>query len=151
MSLRSLAFVVATAGAITVPAVAEAAYTTGSVNMRYGPGTNYQVITTLPPGAYVAVSRCSGGWCLVNAVGTSGWVSASYVSGGRAYYAYPPPPPPPRRYYYAPVYPRAVYPAYPYRYAYPYPRHRYYGGSGAYLSGPGYGFYFNFGPGRHHW
>lgn len=136
MSLRSLALVVATAGAIAVPAVAEAAYTTGSVNMRYGPGTNYQVITTLPPGAYVAISRCTGGWCLISAVGTSGWVSASFVGGGGAYY---PPPPPPPRYYYQPV-----YPAYPYSYGYPY-RYR---GAGYYYSGPSYGLYFDFG--RHH-
>jgi hypothetical protein len=138
MSLRSLAFVVATAGAVAVPAIAEAAYTTGSVNMRYGPGVNYEVITTLPPGAYVAVNRCTAGWCLVNAAGTSGWVSASYVGGGGAYYP-PPPPPPPPRYYYQPA-----YPAYPYRYSYPY---RY--GPGYYYSGPSYGIYFDFGR-RHH-
>jgi uncharacterized protein YraI len=137
MSLRSFAFVVATAGAVAVPAVAEAAYTTGSVNLRYGPGVNYQVITTLPPGAYVAVNRCTGGWCLVNAVGTSGWLSASFVSGGGAYY-----PPPRPRYYYQPV-----YPAYPYSYGYPYR----YGGPGYYYPGPSYGFYFNFGHGHRHW
>lgn len=149
MSLRTFAFAALTAGIIAVPAVAEAARTTGAVNLRTGPSTAYQVITTLPPGAPIAVRSCSGSWCLVNASGLSGWVSASYI-GGRAYggYAYAPPPPPPR-YYYPPSYPRAVYPAYPYRYAYPYPRYRYYGGSGAYFNGPGYGLYFNFGPGRH--
>jgi hypothetical protein len=142
MSLRSLAFVVATAGAVVAPAVAEAAYTTGSVNMRYGPGVNYQVITTLPPGAYVAVNRCTGGWCLVNAAGTSGWVSASFVGGGRAYYA----PPPPPRYYYQPTYPAYPY-AYGYSYGYPYR----YGGPGYYYSGPSYGFYFDFGRRHRHW
>jgi len=141
MTIRSLAFAALTAGIIAVPAVAEAARTTGAVNLRTGPSTAYRVITTLPPGAPIAVRSCSGSWCLVNASGLSGWVSASYI-GGRPYprYAYAPPPPPAPRYY---------YPAYPYRYAYPYPRYRYYGGSGAYFNGPGYGFYFNFGPGRH--
>jgi uncharacterized protein YraI len=140
MSFRSWALALATVGAVAVPAAAEAARTTGSVNLRTGPGTIYEVITTLPPGVYVSVSRCTGGWCAVNAAGFSGWISASYIGGAYPRYASAPPPPPPR-YYYQPIYPR------PYRYAYPY---RYYGGPSFYYSGPGYGFYFNYG-GHRHW
>ena len=39
MSLRSLAIVAGSAIALTLPAEALAAYTTGSVNLRTGPGT----------------------------------------------------------------------------------------------------------------
>lgn len=134
MSLRSWALALLTAGAVGLPAAAEAARTTGSVNLRTGPGTMYQVVTTLPPGVLVSVNQCAGGWCSVNAAGVSGWISASYIGNGYPRYAYAPPPPPPPRYYYAPVYPR------PYRYAYPY----------GYYGSPNYGFYFGFG-GGHRW
>ncbi len=139
MFSRSLAYLLGTVVALAAPAAADAAYTAASVNLRSGPGTDYGVILTLPPGAYVNVHYCQPSWCSVTASGYDGWVAASYIGGGRPYYpqprpyvyqAYPPPPPPPVYIEPAPY----VYPG-PYVYPRPYPR--------PYRPGPGY--YFNFG------
>jgi uncharacterized protein YraI len=136
MSLRALLFAAGLAAGAAIPAAADAAYTTGSVNVRGGPGTNYYVIATAPPGAWVDVHNCYRGWCNVTYARVNGWMSANYIAYGgqpRYYpqpqpYAYPlPPPPPPPGYYY----PRPYYP-YPYRYP-RYPR-----------QGPSYGFWFGF-------
>ncbi|WP_010657923.1 SH3 domain-containing protein [Brucella anthropi] len=65
---------------ITVTANAAPAITTGNVHLRTGPGTGYQTITTLPAGSKVNLRRCVSSWCQVRALGTTGWVSARYVS-----------------------------------------------------------------------
>jgi uncharacterized protein YgiM (DUF1202 family) len=64
-----------------VPAVANAAQATSSVNVRSGPGTNYSVVDTLQRGENVDVDRCqSNGWCYVIKSGPDGWVSARYLT-----------------------------------------------------------------------
>lgn len=55
------------------------AIATTNVNMRVGPSTNYQVIAVVRAGEQVAVSRCSGGWCLVDAGRDRGWISQSFL------------------------------------------------------------------------
>ncbi len=60
-------------------AAAAPGHTTGNVNMRSGPGADYQKIATLPAGARVDIGRCVSNWCSVRALGVSGWVSANYV------------------------------------------------------------------------
>lgn len=85
MLLRSLAVAVVGLGlgiaAITV-ADAYPAQTTGTVNVRAGPGIGYAKIGVL--GAYtpVDVDYCRPGWCSVSFGYGSGWVSASYIAGG---------------------------------------------------------------------
>lgn len=61
--------------------VAVAASTTTDLNMRSGPGPEYQVIGVIPSGAPVDVLGCSGSWCQVNYAGRGGFASASYLSG----------------------------------------------------------------------
>lgn len=130
MSLRIVMRIAALVAGLAVSGAAHAAYTTGSVNLRAGPGTGYYVIATAPPGAFVDVRKCGGSWCKVKYRGIVGWMSARYIAGGAQRYlpapryAYPPPPPP--VYYY----PR------PYYYPYAYPRY--------YRPGPSYGFWFGF-------
>ena len=70
------------ASMMSVPAYAESAVVTGNgVNMRSGPGTNYRVIDSLPRGATVNVSdRSNGSWYAVDYNGSSGFMSASYLS-----------------------------------------------------------------------
>ena len=99
MFLRSLAL----AGAAIVAAVpAYAAYTTGIVNIRTGPGTNYPVITAAAAGAHVSLGNCVGSWCRVNYGGVQGWMSSLYIAGNGPRYVEraptiyddgPPPPP----------------------------------------------------------
>jgi Bacterial SH3 domain len=139
MSSRSLARLVGTALALAIPAAAEAAYTTASVNLRSGPGTDYGVVITLPISAYVDVHYCQPSWCNVSSNGYNGWIAAEYVGGARPYYpptygyqTYAPPPPPPV--YIAPapyVYPAPYAYSRPYFYGHPYrPGPRYYFGFG---------------------
>jgi len=70
---------------------------TGDVNMRTGPGTQYQRIATIPAGAPVEVLGCPS-WCQVVYAGRQGWVSSNYVAAAssRGYappvYAYEPAP-----------------------------------------------------------
>jgi hypothetical protein len=132
MSLKSLAIIAGSAIALILPAEAFAAYTTGSVNLRTGPGTGYGIITTIPGGAAVGVGSCVPSWCQVNYAGFNGWVSTALL-GDVGQPAYPPPPAyvPPPAYAYAPP------PVYPY-YA-------------PYYYGPSFGFYFGGHPWHHHW
>jgi uncharacterized protein YraI len=55
---------------------------TTNVNVRSGPGTNYSVVNVLQRGTSVDVQQCQSSWCYVQTRGTSGWVSANYLSGG---------------------------------------------------------------------
>ncbi|WP_161142561.1 SH3 domain-containing protein [Propylenella binzhouense] len=69
---------------LAVPGAASAAtggFTTGNVNMRAGPGTEYPVITTVPYGSSVAIYGCTAGyeWCDTNWAGYRGWVSGGYL------------------------------------------------------------------------
>jgi uncharacterized protein YraI len=130
MKLHALATVALGIGlALAVPAVAQAytSYTTGSVNFRSGPGVGYGSYGALPPGTEVEVYYCQPGWCRISSFLGTGWVSSSYLSGGRAY-------PRPYPYYDRDPYDDRVYPdpvpppPPPYPYYYDYPR-------------PGFGFY----------
>ena len=121
MSLRSLAIAAGVLVGLALPTAASASYTTGAVNLRGGPGTNYYVITTVPPGAFVSVRSCVPRWCRVTFRGLTGWMSSAYIArGGQRYYR-------PKVYYPRPyVYPQPyVYPRYVYPRPYPYPRYVY--------------------------
>lgn len=70
----------ATAGS----AFAAPAYATGNVNVRSGPGTHYGIVDALRRGEQVDVIQCRGNWCYVEKRGPDGWVSANYLTSGRA-------------------------------------------------------------------
>lgn len=60
-----------------------AAYSTASLNVRSGPGTEYGVISWLNNGQYVVVLSSSGNWKRVLYNGTKiGYVSGTYLSSG---------------------------------------------------------------------
>ncbi|MBX6427223.1 MAG: SH3 domain-containing protein, partial [Variibacter sp.] len=62
------------------------------LNIRSGPGTNYQVIDVVGSGTVVDVRGCSGGWCRVSYGGSAGWASRSYLAfagGGGGYASQP--------------------------------------------------------------
>jgi len=85
MLLRSLAIAVVSLGlGFAVPTVASAypALTTGSVNVRTGPGVGFFKITTLLPGTPVDIRYCQPAWCHVGFWNGSGWVSAAYLNAG---------------------------------------------------------------------
>jgi uncharacterized protein YraI len=67
--------------ATAAPAVAANGLTTSAVNMRIGPGTNYQVIVAIPATQPVTIVGCVSGyaWCDVIWSGRRGWVAAAYL------------------------------------------------------------------------
>jgi uncharacterized protein YraI len=66
-----------------LPAIAEAApaFSTGNVNMRSGPSTQYPPVIVIPVGSQVDIRGCmsSANWCDVAYAGYRGWVSGSYL------------------------------------------------------------------------
>lgn len=66
----------------TSTAFAAEAYTATDLNVRTGPGTQYDRIGTLPANSGVDVIDCEDGWCLVRGRGLRGWVSSSYLARG---------------------------------------------------------------------
>lgn len=85
------------AAVLPTAALAAPAYTTGNVNLRTGPGTQFAKIATVPAGALVDAGPCTS-WCRVRFLGHSGWVSGSYITFG----GFHRPPPPALGYYLAP-------------------------------------------------
>jgi uncharacterized protein YraI len=77
------ATLLATASALLLSVgAATAAVTESPVNMRRGPGTQFDVVMTLPAGARFDVADCNNGWCAGAFQGTSGYVSANYLDFG---------------------------------------------------------------------
>lgn len=77
-----LAIVIAYFGLVSIALAQMAsgpAIATTNVNMRFGPSTNYQVVAVVRAGEQVQVSRCTGGWCLVDFGRDRGWISQSFL------------------------------------------------------------------------
>ena len=83
MTLKTILFgaasaLVLSAGAANaVPATAETA-----LNVRSGPGTQYQVVGAIPAGETVDVGDCTGSWCRVSFSGGTGFANRSYLAMG---------------------------------------------------------------------
>ena len=55
-------------------------YTSANLNMRFGPGTNYQVLTTVPKGTMVTIDEdCNCQWVPIEYNGKIGYISTSYL------------------------------------------------------------------------
>jgi uncharacterized protein YraI len=52
------------------------------LNLRAGPGIDYDVIAAMPSGATVDVMGCEAGWCRVAFGGTTGFASRGYLGLG---------------------------------------------------------------------
>src|SRR5689334_5824599 len=53
------------------------AIATSNVHLRAGPGTTYEVVTTIPAGSRMRAARCSEGWCFVTWRGQNGYIVAT--------------------------------------------------------------------------
>ncbi len=58
-------------------------YTTGGVNLRSGPGTSYDKVTTVPLGSEVQAAAKQDGWTFVSVDGRFGWINSDYLSTTR--------------------------------------------------------------------
>jgi hypothetical protein len=75
-ALSFIAFVGLTAAASAV----EVAYTKGPANLREGPGTKYDVITTMPKNTEFLVEACTISWCAgTSEDGDEGFVARSLL------------------------------------------------------------------------
>ncbi len=54
---------------------------TGETNLRKGPGTDSEIVKTIPKGAAVEVRNCRDGWCRVSWNGEDGYVIARNLHG----------------------------------------------------------------------
>jgi len=61
---------------------ARSATVTATVNLRSGPGTDSEIITTIPAGSTVRIASCSGEWCEVTWNENSGYAIARNLSTG---------------------------------------------------------------------
>jgi Bacterial SH3 domain len=61
---------------------ARSAAVAATVNLRSGPGTDSEIIATIPPGSTVRVAGCSGEWCEVTWGDRSGYAIARNLSMG---------------------------------------------------------------------
>jgi hypothetical protein len=61
---------------------AKSAAVISSVNLRSGPGTDQEIIATIPAGSRVRVDGCTGEWCEVTWNGQSGYAIARNLSIG---------------------------------------------------------------------
>ena len=78
---KSLVFLAAAFMLIGLPlsANAEFAQTTQNVNLRTGPGTEYDKLATLAAGIRVDILKCQPNWCRIAGQGIRGWVSSGYL------------------------------------------------------------------------
>jgi len=74
-------FVVASILAFTPSALADTGTVTGNVvNLRSGPGTNYQVVSQLGQGTDVSILNSQNGWYEVQLTnGSRGWMSSQFI------------------------------------------------------------------------
>jgi len=84
LSLIIVVCIFASLGAVSAFAADEAGYINrDNVNVRSGPGTNYNVIKCVSKDTVVTVTdQLSNGWCKVTINGTTGYVLGTYVSLG---------------------------------------------------------------------
>ncbi len=81
----SAAMLVGGIAVAATPAFAYPARSEAGVNVRSGPGTQYDVVDQLSPGEGVNVANRNGGWCQISG---GGWVSCNYLSGSGGAVAY---------------------------------------------------------------
>ena len=58
-------------------------YTTGGVNLRSGPGTSYDKVTTVDLGTEVQAAAKQDGWTFVAVNGSFGWINSDYLATTR--------------------------------------------------------------------
>jgi uncharacterized protein YraI len=85
--VRLAAFSAAAFTALTFAASAAGgsiAYTTANVNLRAGPGTDYDIVDTMPTNSPVRVEACSDTWCAVTTeFDDEGFMFRSLLKGSR--------------------------------------------------------------------
>lgn len=72
-----------------IDASAYVKYVTTNLNLRYGPGTNYSVLTVIPQGTPVTIDEdCDCKWVSVEYNGQIGYISTKYLSSNKPIKSY---------------------------------------------------------------
>ena len=79
--IRSIVLSVLLAAGLSAPALADTTATTDGlfVNIRSGPGTNHPIICLAWPNVPFTVTGCSGNWCTVQYLKSTGWMSSHHI------------------------------------------------------------------------
>lgn len=83
--MRLMSKMMASAGVLALTtgvAAAAPAVVQNDLNLRAGPGTDYEVIAAMPAGSTINVMGCEASWCQVAFGDTTGYASRSYLGGG---------------------------------------------------------------------
>lgn len=83
--IKKMLFAAAMLAAMCTTSIAASGWTTGNVNFREGPGTNYYSIGSISRCAQVVVGEQRNGWYRVQWNGSWGWVAGRYISWDRGY------------------------------------------------------------------
>ena len=79
LTMSAAALALSTGLAAAAPAVAET-----DLNIRSGPGVDFDVVGVIPAGAVADVRGCRGSWCRVNFDGMPGFAGRDYLALGGA-------------------------------------------------------------------
>ena len=79
--IRSAMLACVVLGGFAAPALADTTATTDGlfVNIRSGPGTAHPIICLAWPNVTFTVTGCSGNWCAVHYLKTTGYMSAKHI------------------------------------------------------------------------
>lgn len=78
---RIISFLILLLASINIECQAFVKYVTTGLNLRYGPGTEYSVITVIPRGTAVTIDEdCDCKWVPVEYNGHIGYISTKYLS-----------------------------------------------------------------------
>ena len=79
--IRSMVLGTLVLAGLTIPALADSTATTDGlfVNIRSGPGTAHPIICLAWPNVTFTVTGCSGNWCSVHYLKTTGYMSAQHI------------------------------------------------------------------------
>ena len=79
--IRSAMLATLVLAGLAAPALADTSATTDGlfVNIRSGPGTTHPIICLAWPNVTFTVTGCSGNWCAVQYLKTTGYMSAKHI------------------------------------------------------------------------
>jgi len=80
--IRSMMLASAMFAGLATAALADTSATTDGhfVNIRSGPGVNHPVICLAWPNVRFTVTSCSGNWCAVQYLKSTGWMSSRHIA-----------------------------------------------------------------------
>jgi N-acetylmuramoyl-L-alanine amidase len=83
--LSAVVLAIAFTGAMTGASIAASGWAKSGVNVRSGPGSNYDVVGWAEKCTHLDLGQKQGSWWRVSWSGGQGWVSGSYITQQKSY------------------------------------------------------------------